>query len=179
MTQISQPAQPSQPTRTIDVDARPLPPLPPLVQCPLGGPCKTHYGKAFRITRGTANQSQISKNFSSGACATNAAYYLSLHVLKVVTIGGNPPILCRSPKNPPIMLIFTKSGTTSPSRYAMSPHVINGTPGVAPQINGTPAINGAPKFFLPSKRYAILPPNKRHANGADKTHLLNGTQIYP
>ena len=74
--------------------------LPQVVQCPLGGPCKNHNGKACLITRGTANQSQISKNFSSGACATNAAYYLSLHVLKVVAIGGNPPILCRSPKNP-------------------------------------------------------------------------------
>ena len=52
MTQLSQPAQPSQPAQTIDVDATP-PLLPQVVQYPLGGPCKNHYGKACLITRGT------------------------------------------------------------------------------------------------------------------------------
>ena len=61
------------------------------------------------------------------------------------------PVLCLPrPQKSPIMVIFAKSGTTPPNkRYAMSPHVINGTPGFAPQINGTPVINGAPKIFLP------------------------------
>ena len=94
------------------------------------------------------------------------------------------------PQPPTNNVDFCQVWNTSPNkRHATSPHVINGTPGVAPQINGTPAfapqingtpvINGAPTIFLPNKRYAILPPNKQYASGSDKTQVINGTQIYP